>query len=170
MLGRFDSFPKNIHKVVVFNCQDSKTKIQQTVIQTLQRLNPQTFALNKIMPFLEPDYKVSFEIGLANGPDFTFLDEKEVKQSLKAVEENELEVLDFFVVVRYHRTSNKGKQIPLRFDYHVLRFAFHEKIIELLIRHERGTQRIATEDFVEFLTKQVNVELKKRQITPLIAD
>ena len=122
------------------------------------------------MPFFEQDYKVSFEFGIADGSDFIFLDEKELEKDLKALDENEFEVLDFFVVVRYHRSNDKEKQIPLRFDYHMLRFAFHEKIVELLIRHERGTQRIATEDLVEFLTKQVNIELKKRQLLSLIAD
>ena len=170
MLGRFDRFPKNVHKVSVYNYQDPKTKLQQIVLCTLQKLNTKTFALNKIMPFFEQDYKLSFEFGIADGQDFTFLDEKQLEHTLQAVEENEMSVLDFFVVVRYHRKDENGKQIPLRFDYHVLRFAFHERILELLIRHERGTQRIATEDLVEFLTQQVNVELKKEILTPLIAD
>ncbi len=170
MLGHFDSFPKNVHNVAVFNYQDPKTKLQQTVLCAFQRLNIQTFALNKIMPFFEQDYKVSFEFGIADGSDFTFLDEKQLEQTQKAVEENQVKVLDFFVVVRYHKISDKGKQIPLRFDYHVLRFAFHEKIVELLIRHERGTQRITTQDLIEFLTKQINMELKKGQMPTLIAD
>ncbi len=170
MLGRFDNFPKNIHKATVFNYKDPKSKLQQAVLCTLQRLNKQTFTLNNIMPFFEQNYKVSFEFGIADGSDFIFLDKKELKRNLKALDENEFKILDFFLVVRYHRTNDKGKQIPLRFDYHVLRFAFHEKIVELLIRHERGTQRIAIEDLVEFLTKQVNLELKKRQIPALIAD
>ena len=170
VLGRFDSFPKNIHKATVFNYQEPKTKLQQTVLCALQRLNKQTFTLNSIIPFFEQDYKVSFEFGIADGSDFIFLDEKELEKDLKALDENEFEVLDFFVVVRYHRSSDIEKQIPLRFDYHMLRFAFHEKIVELLIRHERGTQRIAIEDLVEFLTKQVNIELKKRQLLSLIAD
>ncbi|HER54353.1 MAG TPA: hypothetical protein ENO13_00430 [Candidatus Bathyarchaeota archaeon] len=170
MLGRFDRFPKNVHEVAVFNYQDPKTKLQQTVLCTLQKLNIKTFALNNIMPFFEQDYKVSFEFGIADGQDFTFLDEEQLGQTLKFSEENELVFLDFFVVVRYHKIDENGKQIPLRFDYHVLRFAFHEKIVELLIRHERGTQRIATQDLVEFLTQQVNLELKKEKLTPLIAD
>ena len=170
MLGRFDRFPKNVHEVAVFNYQDPKTKLQQTILCALQKLNIKTFALNNIMPFFEQDYKVSFEFGIADGQVFTFLDEEQLGQTLKVSEENELEVLDFFVVVRYHKIDENGKQIPLRFDYHVLRFAFHEKIVELLIRHERGTQRIATQDLVEFLTQQVNLELKKEKLTPLIAD
>jgi len=168
VLGRFDNFPKNIHEVAVFNYQDQK-KVQQTILQTMQILNTKTFVIKDILPFFEQDNKVSFEFGIADGSDFVFLDKKQLEQTLKVVNENEQKVLDFFVVVRYHKI-NKGKRIPLRFDYHVLRFAFHEKILELLIRHERGTQRIATEDLVEFFTKKVNLELKKRQITLLTGD
>lgn len=170
MFGRFDSFPKNLHKAVVFNGPDPKSKVQKAVLQTYQRLNTKTFAPKEITPFFDQNYKVSFEFGVAEGPDFTYLDEQQLEQSLKTVDENEIEVLDFFVVVRYHKKTNKTKQTPLRFDYQVLRFAFHEKIVELLIRHERGTQRIALEDLADFLTKQVNLELKKNQLNPLIAD
>jgi len=169
VLGRFNNFPKNIHEVAVFNYQHQK-KVQQTILQTVQRLNTKTFAIKDIMPYFEQDNKVSFEFGIADGSDFIFLDKKQLKQTLKAVDENDLGVLDFFGVVRYHRINDKGKRVPLRFDYHVLRFAFHEKILELLIRHERGTQRIPTDDLVEFFTTKVNLELKKRQITLLTAD
>lgn len=169
VLGRFDNFPKNIHKVAVFNYQHQKT-VQKTILQTVQRLNTETFAINDIMPFFGQDNKVTFELGIADGSDFIFLDKVQLKQTLKFIDEDELEVLDFFVVVRYHRISDKGKLVPLRFDYHVLRFAFHEKILELLLRHERGTQRIVTEDLVEFFIKKINLILKKRQMPPLTAD
>lgn len=169
VLGRFYNFPKNIHEVAVFNYQHQK-KVQQTILQTIQRLNTKTFEINDILPFFEQDNKVSFEFGIADGSDFIFLDKKQLEQTLKAVDEDEREVLDFFVAVRYHKINDMGKRVPLRFDYHVLRFAFHEKILELQMRHERGTQRISTEDLVEFLTKKVNLELKKRQLTLLTAD
>ncbi|MDG6223540.1 MAG: hypothetical protein QCH99_09820 [Candidatus Bathyarchaeota archaeon] len=170
VLGRFDSFPKNVHNVAVFNCQDPETKVQQAIVCSFQRLNQLTFELNQLISFLKQDYKVSFEVGIADGSDFMFLNQNELEHALKAVEKNELEVLDFFVVVRYHRINEKGKQIPLRFDYHVLRFAFHEKLLELLIRHERGTQRVPIEDIIEFFTNQINIELKKRQLSPLNKD
>lgn len=170
MLGRFDSFPKNVHKVAVFNSQDPKMNVQQSILCTFQKLNQQHFALNNIMSFLQKEHIVSFEFGVADGSDFTFLDQNELELTLKATEEKEHDIFDFFFVVRYHRINDKGKQIPLRFDYHVLRFAFHEKIIELLMRHEKGTQRIPIDDLIEFLTKQVNQELKKRNLAPLIAD
>lgn len=170
MLGRFDSFPKTVHKVAVFNGQDPKTKVQQAILCAFQGLNQQSFELCKIMSFLKQDINVSFEVGVGDGSDFLFLQKNEQENCSRAVEEDEFEVLDFFVVVRYHKLNNKGKQIPLRFDYHVLRFAFHEKLIELLIRHERGTQRIPVDDLIEFFTSQINKELKKQQLSPLITD
>jgi len=167
LLGSYENFPKNVHKVAIFNFKDPKKAIQQAILFGFHRLNQETFDLNNIMPYLKQNYKVSFEFGVAHDEDFTFLDQNELEQCLTGVTENELDSLDFFFVIRYHRVNDKGKQIPLRFDYHVLRFIFHENILELRIRHERGIQRVQLDELTDFITKQVNIELEKKQLSPL---
>ena len=167
LLGHYDNFPKNVHKVAIFSFQDPKNAMQQAILFAFQHLNQETFDLNKIMPYLKQNFKVSFEFGIADGEDFTFLDQNELEHSLTTVTENEPDSLDFFFVIRYHRINEQGKQIPLRFDYHVLRFRFHDNILELRMRHERGTQRVLLDELTDFITKQVNAELEKKHVSPL---
>ena len=104
---------------------------------------------------------------MADSFDFSFLDQNELEQCLKSIDENELQILDFFFAVRYHLIKDDGKLVPLRFDYLVLRFEFQKGGLELQIRHEKGTQRVPLEDLTDFLVKQINIELSRKQLMPL---
>ncbi|HDQ06399.1 MAG TPA: hypothetical protein ENN36_06740 [Candidatus Bathyarchaeota archaeon] len=167
MLGRYKNFPENVHGVALFEHLDSAKEVQKAILCTFYRLNQETVDLSAVTPYLKQDCTVGFEFGVADGVDFNFLDQKELEQCLKSVDETEMETIDFFLAVRYHRIGDGGKQIPLKFDYHVLRFAFQEGGLELLIRHEKGTMRIALDELTAFISKRINAELSQKQVTPL---
>ena len=88
---------------------------------------------------------------------------KELDQCLSEIAEKELQTLDFFSVVRYHLIREDKKRVPLKFDYHVLRFNFQGEL-NLQIRHEKGPQRVPLDDLTDFLIKQINSELARRQL------
>lgn len=167
MLGRYENFPENIHGVAFFEYQDSAKESQKAILCTFHRLNQESFDLGAVTPYLKQNCEIGFEFGVADGVDFNFLDQKEVDQFLKSVDEIEVETLDFFFAVRYHRVGNGGKRVPLKFDYHVLRFLFQKGGLELRIRHEKGTQRVPLDELTDFLVKQINVELSRRRLAPL---
>jgi hypothetical protein len=167
LLGRYENFPENVHGITLFEYQDSAKEVQKAILCTFHRLNQETFDLGAVTPYLRQKCEVSFEFGVADGAGFNFLDHKELEQCLKSVDETEVETLDFFFTVCYHSVRDDGKRVPLRFDYYVLRFSFQEGGLELRIRHERGTQRVPLDDLADFLVKQINVELSRRQLTPL---
>jgi hypothetical protein len=167
LLGRYENFPENVHGITPFEYQDSAKAVQNAILCTFHRLNQEAFDLGAVTPYLKQNCEVSFEFGVADGVGFNFLDQKELEQCLKSVDETEVETLDFFFVVRYHRVGDGGKRVPLRFDYCVLRFSFQEGGLELRIRHERGTRRVPLDDLTDFLVKQINVELSRRQFAPL---
>ena len=168
MLGRYENFPENVHAVALFDYQDSAKEVQQAILCALHNLNHERYDLDAVTPYLKQKCEVGFEFGVAEGFDFNFLDQRELDQCLRSVAEKELQTLYFFFVVRYHIIREAGKRVPLRFDYHVLRFSFQESGLELRIRHERGTQRVTLDDLTAFIAKRVNVELSQRQLTPLI--
>ncbi len=168
MLGRYENFPEHIHGIALFQYQDSTKSLQQAILCVFHRLNHETFDLDVVTPYLKQKCEVSFEFGVADGFDFNFLDQKELDQCLKSIVENELQTLDFFLVVRYHLIREKSKRVPLKFDYHVIRFTFQESGLELRIRHERGTQRVPLDDLTDFMVKQINVELSWMQWTALL--
>jgi hypothetical protein len=167
LLGRYENFPENVHGVTLFEYQDSAKEVQKAILCTFHRLNQETFDLGAVTPYLKQNCVVGFEFGVAEGVGFNFLDQKELDRCLKSVDETEVETLDFFFAVCYHRVRDDGKRIPLKFDYHVLRFSLQEGGLELRIRHERGTRRVPLDDLTEFLVKQINVDLSRRQLTPL---
>jgi hypothetical protein len=167
LLGRYENFPENVHGITLFEYQDSTKEVQKAILCTFHRLNQVTFDLGAVTPYLKQNCVVGFEFGVADGVDFNFLDQTMLEQCLRSVDETELETLDFFFAVRYHRVRDGGKRVTLKFDYHVLRFLFQEGGLELRIRHERGPQRVPLDELTEFLVKQINVELSLRQLTPL---
>ena len=168
MLGRYENFPENVHALAFFDYQDSAKEVQQAILCALHNLNHERYDLDAVTPYLKQKCEVSFEFGVAEGFDFNFLDKNELDQCLRSVAEKELRTLDFFFVVRYHLIKEGSKRVPLRFDYHVLRFTFQESGLELRIRHERGTQRVTLGDLTDFIAKRINAELSRRQLTPLI--
>ncbi|PVX27660.1 MAG: hypothetical protein CW716_01125 [Candidatus Bathyarchaeum sp.] len=169
MLGHYENFPQQVHAVASFDYQESAKDVQKAILCAFHRLNNEICDLGAITPYVTQKCEVGFEFGVAEDFDFNFLDQEELDRCLKFVDENEVQMLDFFVVVRYHIVKEDGKRVPLRFDYHVLRFVFQESKLEMRIRHERGSQRVTPNDLTAFITKKINAELAQRQLTPLLS-
>ena len=167
MLGRYENFPEVIHGVARFTFKSRIKKVQQAILCSLHKLNQEVCGLNAVTPHLPPDIEVSFEVGVAEDVEFNYLDKEELDRFQKSIVEKELSILDFFCVVRYHVVNDKRKRVPLKFDYHMLRFMFQENSMELRICHERGTQRVPLGDLITFITKRINEELSKKQLKPL---
>ncbi len=168
MLGCYDDFPEAVHGIAHFNYYDPIKSVQQAILRTFHDLNNQVYDLGAVTPYMKQKCEVSFEFGVAEGVAFNFLDKKELDQCLGEIAEKELQTLDFFSVVRYHLIKEDKKRVPLRFDYHVLRFTFQESGLTLQIRHERGPQRVLLDDLTDFIAKRINSELARRQLNPLI--
>lgn len=167
MLGRYENFPEVIHGVVRFIYESSTRDVQQTILRALHNLNHEVCGLGALTLHLPQECEVSFELGVAEDFDFNFLDEKELYRFQSSIIEKELPTLDFFFVVRYHVVNDDGKRVPLKFDYHMLRFMFQENSIELRICHERGPQRVPLEDLVTLIVERINEELSQRQLKSL---
>ena len=167
MLGYYENFPENVHALASFDYQESAKDVQKAILCAFHNLNHEICDLGSVTPYLKQNCEVSFEFGVAEGNDFSFLDQKELDQCLDSVDEKELRTLDFFFVVRYHLVKEDGRRVPLRFDYHVFRFIFQQGGLEMRIRHERGSQRVTLEELTDFITKKINAELSRRRLTPL---
>ena len=96
--------------------------------------------------------------------------EEEAKKALNALKKAPYEVLDFFCAIRYYKT-NTEKKTPLKFDYHMLRFAFSKSaVMEIRVFHERGPRYISPEDITTFLADQVNTASPKKILEPVEPD
>jgi len=124
-------------------------------------LNEKTFDPSAITPFSIAKCDVSFEFGAAEGITFNYLDQEEVERFQQSIAKKALPILDLFCVIRYHIVK-KGKRVPLKFDYHLLRLIFYKNNMELQVIHERGSQRVSLEDLITFMEKRINEQLSKR--------
>ncbi len=156
MLGMYENFPENIHRIDRYTSSLSSQKLQQKLVQVLHAVNRRPFSFEEVSNPTLPQCTIIFEFGLAENEGFNFLDEQETKRVLDALKKQVFQLLDFFLAIRYYKETPAGKT-PLKFDYYMARFTFNEAdSVDLKIFHERGPRYISPEDVVNFLEKQVN--------------
>jgi hypothetical protein len=162
MLGFYENFPVNVHKIVRLTTMVSKKKLQQAIIQAFYRLNNENLSLETITKPSIPECTVLFEFGIAESKAFNFLDCEETRKTLEKVRKTPLEVMDFFCAIRYYVRRN-GKNKPLKFDYYMFRLVFNANVVEMYVFHERGPRHISPEDIITFVVDKVN-ELFPRKV------
>jgi len=160
LLGRYENFPQVVHGIARFTFSSSMRQLQNVIVEVAHQLNHEVYSVKDFTRFSTSKCEVSFEFGIAEDMSFNYLDKEELERFKKQIETKPLRIIDIFSVIRYHTVNTKGESTPLKFDYNMLRLAFSRKIMELLISHERGNQRVSLEDFITFLTKKISEKLK----------
>ena len=156
MLGRFDNFPVFVHKAKNFKINASLGHVQRKVIEALYGLNGKEISSSGIFDGIGAGFKVIFEVGVADGVNFNYLDDLELERCLKHLKGGGgFKVLDFFLVNRYYKVDNEKRMKPLKFDYQLIRFEFLDKNLVVKVYHERGPRRIQLEELIDFLAKQI---------------
>jgi hypothetical protein len=157
--GFYRHFPEISHKLVYFIALASDRKLQDALVKTLRKTNDKTFSLDALTDPSIENCNVIFECGVAEGDDFTFLNDQESERIQKAIRTEALQVLDIVCAVRYYKSSAK-KKVPLKFDYYMVRFRFDEyRIIQVF--HERGPGYLSPKDIINFLVSELNSESQK---------
>jgi len=165
MLGFYTNFPQNIHKAETFSTSILSKKLQQTLVETLYRLNDETLSLEDVAAPSIPSCKVIFEVGVAEDNDFNYLDDEERKRLLGALKKKPFQVMDFLCVIRYRRMREE-KKMRMRFDYYMLRLLFGESLVEVQVSHEKGTRHISPDDLVKLVVNRVNGAFSKKVLKP----
>lgn len=157
MLGFYENFPKNIHKITTFSTAFSKKKLQKSIINALHKLNNENFSLEEVTKPSIYECVTIFEVGLAERNVFNYLDNEEKSRILKILRKKTLDVIDSFFVIRYYK-----KKTPLKFDYYMLRFIFNKKTTQIQVFHERGPRHISPEEMLNWITNKVNEPFAKK--------
>jgi hypothetical protein len=165
MLGFFDSAPKNIHYLQVFESTISIKKLQSRLMQVLHELNTKEFGFEEIDHPTVPEGKVIFEIGIASGPRFLFIDKAELKIAQKMVKKEEFEEIDLFCIIRYYKIREQ-KKTPLKFDYYLTRMLFAQQNMEFQISHEKGPRYISPEELTSLFVRRLNELSTKKTLRP----
>jgi hypothetical protein len=162
MLGFYDNFPVNIHRIDNFSTTFSNKKLQQRLIQVFREINRKSFSFEEIAYPTVPECTIIFEAGLADAKSFNYIDEEEAKKVLSALRKAPFQTMDFFCAVRYYKGTAE-KKTPLKFDYYMMRTIFGKNAVEIQVFHERGPRYISPEDIVTFLVNTIN-ETSPRKI------
>ena len=160
-MGLHENFPANVHRIDGFSTKRSAIQVQQKLLKTMQEINCEEFSFEEVANPTIPQGKIIFEFGIAQSQKFTYLDKKELKETLNCLSKKRLVILDFFCGVRYYKINGE-KKTPLKFDYYLLRTVFSKDIIEFLIFHERGPRYISPEELSTFLLRKINEGQKKK--------
>jgi hypothetical protein len=167
LLGFYENFPVFPHAKATFTSGAPTKTLQEAIVKTAGYLNNQEYALDTMAFTTIANCKIGFEFGIAEAATFNYLDFEEVDRFLKSLSKKETVLnIDFLCIVKYHLAGGK-KHMTLKFDYYLFRFIFRKPEAQLRIFHERGTQHLSLEELVEFLIKQINVELEKTKAKPL---
>ena len=158
--GYFQGFPSRTHATALLSYDCPLLGLQECLLKALHSLNAKSFPTPSSSEglFELPTGELVMEIGVAEGYTFNYLDERELQSLLSLLEIREPQVLDFLLVTCYYRIR-EGKRIPLRFDYHFLRFEFKRGILKLSLYHDRGPRRIPFEALLRIIIGQINEKL-----------
>ncbi len=161
MLGVYDNFPLSVHRTERFITTISTRSIQQKLIQIFQEINRKEFdSSDLIHPSLQ-NSKIIFEMGIADGKNFNFIDKEETKRIRNAFKRDTPRAIDLFCAARYIRDEKEKKTLH-RFDYFMTRILFSGDLAEFQVFHERGPRYISPEDLIAFLANEVNKTASKK--------
>jgi hypothetical protein len=161
MLGLYDNFPVNIHRIESFSTSFSIKKLQQRLIRVLRDINRRTFSFEEVAYPTVPGGIIIFEAGLAEAKTFNYIDDEEAKKALSALRKAPFRIMDIFCAIRYYKGTAE-KKAPLKFDYYMLRAIFGKNAVEIRVLHERGPRYISPEDLVTFLVNKINGTSKRK--------
>jgi hypothetical protein len=164
MLGVYENFPENVHKIADLAASTPTKRLQQTLIQVLRKLN-ETASLDGLPDSAVSQCAVVFEFGIAEGGDFNYLDDEEASKVMNNISRKPLPVMDFLLVIRYYKMQEQNRS-PLRFDYYMLRLTF-DKCLEIRVFHEKGPMRMLPEEVIELIVDRINETVSRRILRPL---
>ncbi len=162
MIGIYENFPANIHRIEVFTTPLSNKSLQKRLIHVLHEMNCRRFCFEEVSCPTVPECTIIFEAGLADEGSFNYIDEEETQKAITALRKVPFQTMDFFCAIRYYKGTEEKKK-PLKFDYYMMRIIFGKNALEIRVFHERGPRYISPEDVVAFLVTKVN-ETSARKI------
>ena len=161
MLGFYENFPKNPHRITRFNTSISNKGLQQALTQIFHQLGNENLAIEDVANPSMSQCTVVFEFGIAEANNFNYLNNEEKNRVLRVIQKKPFQTMDFLCSIRYYKAQNE-KKTPLKFDYYMLRFTFNKNTMGMEVFHERGSMHISPEEITSFVAKKINGKFSKK--------
>ncbi len=163
MLGVYDNFPNFVHTMADFSTTIPNKRLQDALVDALYKLNNETLTLEEAATPSIPECRVNFEFGIAEGCEFTYIDDEEKQRIQKIVERKPFFTLDFLCIIRYHKLKNT-KKTTLKSDRYIVRFMFYQTMLQIQIFHEKGLMYVSPKDLPEFFARRISAESSKKAL------
>jgi hypothetical protein len=163
MLGVYNNYPKAVHNIADFALSISNKRLQTALVQTFYKLNNETLTLEEVATPSIPRCAVTFEFGVAEDTDFSYLDIEERDRLLKTIKKKPLPLIDFLCIIRYCKMQTE-KKTTLKSDCYMLRFQFDKEATQMQIFHEKGLMYVSPKDLPEFTIRRINSEFPKKAL------
>jgi len=165
-LGRFTNFPSTRHGTATISHKASNLRIQRIIIESLRELNgytsPQVLSVASGSGTRQGE--VRFEVGVANGVAFQFFDEETLRELMRLLKNRQpFPVLDVLIIVCYYYPKN-GRNVPLNFDHHLLRFTFSPGKFTTGLFHMKGIRRIPLDDLLHQVINRVKRKMVENRL------
>lgn len=165
-LGTFTNFPSMTHGTARISHKTSNLRLQRIIIESLSELNgynvPQVLSVASGPGTHQGEVK--FEVGVADGTAFQFLDEETTRELMSPLKNRKpFPVLDVLIIVCYYYFKNDRK-VPLNFDHHLLRFTFSPGELTTNLFHVKGIRRTPLEDLLHQVLNRVKRKMAKKRL------
>lgn len=162
--GRFADFPSIIHGIAKIAHKTSIQRLKRTVVEVLRDLNeyrmPQTLSAASQSGVHAGE--AAFEVGVADGLYFDYLDEETFAKLVKSLNSKKVPpILDVLIIVSYYYTKN-GKRVHLNSDHHLLRFIFKDEELSLYLFHMKGIRRIPLDEFLNHVLDRIREKMGEK--------
>jgi hypothetical protein len=150
--GKFDNFPDYIHGVLTLNkLNNFTTKLELSDADHSKR----------------QEGLMIFEVGIADGSYFQFLDHETVTKLStynQVVKNQQVSVLlDVLVIISYHY-YRQDKKISLNSDHNILRFIITPKLLNIYLFNAKGIRRLPLDQFLQRLFNKLHEEMKRQHL------
>ncbi|MEM3737468.1 MAG: hypothetical protein QXJ75_05240 [Candidatus Bathyarchaeia archaeon] len=169
MYGKFDNFPETVQTWALIAYSSKIHQVQSILIETLWKLNSNSEeAVEHISKSSGPVW-CRYEVGVADGMCFNFIDEEEVLKLREKLEGESYKILDTLICTSYYYATKDGKKTKLRSDLQYLRFTFEAlDYFEVYVHHFRGPRWMPLDELIRRIFNRLNDEAKRRRL-PLLS-
>gem|GEM_PF-168278 len=158
LVGTYEGFPDVIHGLGRYQTAATTRELRKLILSVMSHLNGHRLKCPMSVVDREGVFEgeVSFEVGVAEGNWFNYLDNTELRKVGDSILHSSLP-LDFLLILAY-RYQRSGKSVPLRSDRYLVRYLFREGGFDILLSHEKGIRRYQTDDLLNLLDSKIRQE------------
>lgn len=152
--GQFLDFPTVTHFVRRIGHNLSEVEFRKALLEAITRLGLYKDTIQTSSAGKSQTNKVTrtFEIGVADGLEFVYLDQDETDFLRSAITRRSLRSLDLVIFVHYRYLSSKTKKIAsLRFDQYFLRVGFKGAVFTFF--HVKGLKRTTPDEILSKISQ-----------------